>query len=99
MKAPHPNGLVPHRGYSGIGTEKSAAKSASETTDEMKRASLLKISDFKVIEFWFRLCGLDNYFRRATKSVAMITKDNTISGSQKMFCLGSARLLQNYSGY
>jgi hypothetical protein len=26
MKAPHPDGMVPHRGYSGMGRDNSAAK-------------------------------------------------------------------------
>jgi hypothetical protein len=48
MKAPHPDGWVPHRGYSGIGTEKGGAKSASETDDEIQKATFLKASDYKV---------------------------------------------------
>lgn len=48
MKAPHPAGPVPHRGYSGIGTEQGGAKTASETDDPKLKASILKASDYKV---------------------------------------------------
>jgi len=42
MKAPHPNGWVPHRGYSGVGSELAGAKSAAETEDKELKASFLK---------------------------------------------------------
>jgi hypothetical protein len=48
MKAPHPDGWVPHRGYSGIGTEQGGAKTASETDNEELKASLTKKIDYKV---------------------------------------------------
>lgn len=48
MKAPHPDGMVPHRGYSGMGREKGAAKTALETDDESEKDAYLNISDYKV---------------------------------------------------
>ncbi|CAG8960681.1 hypothetical protein HYFRA_00013449 [Hymenoscyphus fraxineus] len=47
MKAPHPDAMVPHRGYSGIGREKGAAKTALETDDEAKKDVYLNTSDYK----------------------------------------------------
>src|SRR5690348_5090822 len=37
MKAPHPAGITPHRGYSGIGKENAGGKTKSEETAEAKR--------------------------------------------------------------
>ncbi|CAG8971839.1 hypothetical protein HYALB_00001950 [Hymenoscyphus albidus] len=41
MKAPHPDAMVPNRGYSDIGREKGAAKTALETDDEAKKDNRL----------------------------------------------------------
>ena len=48
MKAPHPNGPTPHRGYSGTGRERVAAKTQTETKDETQKGVYSKITDFKV---------------------------------------------------
>ena len=48
MKAPHPDALVPHRGYSGMGREKGAAKTALETDDEAQKDAYMNASDYKV---------------------------------------------------
>ena len=50
MKAPHPAGSMPHRGYSGIGKEKiySHADIPAYGTDGDLGQDLRKISDFKV---------------------------------------------------
>ena len=48
MKAPHPEGMTPHRGYSGIGREQGGAKGALDTDDQATKDSLLKSSDYKV---------------------------------------------------
>jgi isopenicillin N synthase-like dioxygenase len=47
MKAPHPDGPVPHRGYSGTGREKAAKKTALESTEERQKDDYSKMSDFK----------------------------------------------------
>lgn len=47
MKAPHPNGHTPHRGYSGTGKERGAVKTALETDDEDLREQYASISDYK----------------------------------------------------
>ncbi|KAK9418794.1 hypothetical protein SUNI508_07814 [Seiridium unicorne] len=49
LKAPHPPGPMPHRGYSGIGKEKVYSKDEveSHTGDENVSRTLRKISDFK----------------------------------------------------
>jgi isopenicillin N synthase-like dioxygenase len=55
MKAPHPDALVPHRGYSGIGREKVAAKTALETDEEEQKDAYLQASDYKVcVSIWQR---------------------------------------------
>ena len=49
LKAPHPEGMTPHRGYSGLGKERGGAKGALDTDDqELKDSLLLKTSDYKV---------------------------------------------------
>jgi isopenicillin N synthase-like dioxygenase len=50
MKAPHPPGPFPHRGYSGIGREKvySQAEILAHADSEDVGKSLRKITDFKV---------------------------------------------------
>ena len=48
MKAPHPNGPTPHRGYSATGAENAAGKAAAETDDGGRKEELLKIEDYKV---------------------------------------------------
>jgi isopenicillin N synthase-like dioxygenase len=48
MKAPHPDALVPHRGYSGMGREKGAAKTATETDNLVEKDEYLNASDYKV---------------------------------------------------
>ncbi|TGO50629.1 hypothetical protein BCON_0179g00090 [Botryotinia convoluta] len=47
MKAPHPDGLVPHRGYSGMGREKGAAKTASEIDNELEEEEYFTAPDYK----------------------------------------------------
>ena len=47
MKAPHPKGSMPHRGYSAPGKEKAFTKEDLETDDEARRESLRKIMDCK----------------------------------------------------
>jgi isopenicillin N synthase-like dioxygenase len=46
MKAPHPDGPTPHRGYSGTGRERAAAKTAIEKWDGIEGEE--KITDYKV---------------------------------------------------
>ena len=48
MKAPHPDGMTPHRGYSGIGREKGAGKGAVDADDSARKEELMKITDYKV---------------------------------------------------
>ena len=48
MKAPHPDGLTPHRGYSGLGREKGAGKAATDTDDQVRKEQLSRITDYKV---------------------------------------------------
>ena len=48
MKAPHPDGTTPHRGYSATGREKAAGKAAADTDDNVLKEELMKISDYKV---------------------------------------------------
>jgi isopenicillin N synthase-like dioxygenase len=55
MKAPHPDGWFPHRGFSGIGREKGAAKTAHETDDEKEKDAILEVSDYKVKPSVFNL--------------------------------------------
>lgn len=57
MKAPHPEGNVPHRGFSGIGKEKGAAKTATETDDEAQKDAYLNASDYKVRLFRIRVAS------------------------------------------
>jgi isopenicillin N synthase-like dioxygenase len=45
MKAPHPDGPTPHRGYSGTGRERAAAKTATEKWDGIDGEE--KITDYK----------------------------------------------------
>ena len=47
LKAPHPEGMTPHRGYSGVGREQGGAKGALDTDDKDMKDSLLKTSDYK----------------------------------------------------
>ena len=48
MKAPHPKGAIPHRGYSAPGMEKAYSKEDLETNDDAHRDSLRKVTDCKV---------------------------------------------------
>lgn len=48
MKAPHPDGTVPHRGYSGIGREKGYAKTAREKGNDSSEDPELGLTDYKV---------------------------------------------------
>ncbi len=48
LKAPHPEGMTPHRGYSRVGREQGGAKGASDTDDQGTKDSLLKTSDYKI---------------------------------------------------
>ena len=68
MKAPHPEGMTPHRGYSGLGREQAGAKGALDTDDEGRKEELLKTVDYKVL-FSFKVgfyvgftIGLCGYF-------------------------------------
>lgn len=47
MKAPHPNGHTPHRGYSGTGKERGAVKTAGETGDENLKKEYASTADYK----------------------------------------------------
>lgn len=47
MKAPHPNGHTPHRGYSGTGKERGAVKTAHETDDEDLKQQYMSTADYK----------------------------------------------------
>jgi isopenicillin N synthase-like dioxygenase len=47
MKAPHPNGHTPHRGYSGTGKERGAVKTAQETDDADLQQQYTSTADFK----------------------------------------------------
>jgi isopenicillin N synthase-like dioxygenase len=47
MKAPHPNGHTPHRGYSGTGRERGAVKTAKETDDEDLKQQYTSTADYK----------------------------------------------------
>ena len=49
LKAPHPEGMTPHRGYSGLGREQAGAKGASDTDDAGTKEELLKTVDYKVL--------------------------------------------------
>jgi isopenicillin N synthase-like dioxygenase len=48
MKAPHPDGPTPHRGYSGTGRERPAAKTESESWEEVRIDEGEKMTDCKV---------------------------------------------------
>jgi isopenicillin N synthase-like dioxygenase len=68
MKAPHPDALVPHRGYSGMGREKGAAKTALETDDQERKDAYLQASDYKVcMSIWRRKSHALTSSRRVTK--------------------------------
>jgi isopenicillin N synthase-like dioxygenase len=47
MKAPHPNGHTPHRGYSGTGKERGAVKTACEIDDDDLKQQYTSIADYK----------------------------------------------------
>ncbi|KAH8732164.1 putative leucoanthocyanidin dioxygenase [Phaeosphaeriaceae sp. PMI808] len=47
MKAPHPDGPVPHRGYSGTGREKVASKTALQIAEQQQKDDYSKVTDFK----------------------------------------------------
>lgn len=47
MKAPHPDGHTPHRGYSGTGKERGAVKTANETDDEDLKQQYASTADYK----------------------------------------------------
>ena len=94
MKAPHPAGAMPHRGYSHPGLEKVYSK--EERSDagakESNGDSLRKIMDFKVSD----RCGVRfllvdwinplRYSRKAMRSVASIIHHSQTSGFQKRHC-------------
>ena len=48
MKAPHPEGMTPHRGYSAPGREQGTGKAAKDTDDNARKEELIKITDYKV---------------------------------------------------
>lgn len=47
MKAPHPDGLIPHRGYSGPGREAAAGSAAVKATESTQMQELLAAKDYK----------------------------------------------------
>ncbi|KAF2198624.1 putative leucoanthocyanidin dioxygenase, partial [Delitschia confertaspora ATCC 74209] len=47
MRAPHPSGPTPHRGYSGPGKEMTGRKTALETNDVSKTEEILRAADYK----------------------------------------------------
>ncbi|PVH90423.1 putative leucoanthocyanidin dioxygenase, partial [Periconia macrospinosa] len=47
MKAPHPNGHTPHRGYSGTNKERGAVKTAQETKDGDLQQQYTSTADYK----------------------------------------------------
>ncbi|KAF2649778.1 putative leucoanthocyanidin dioxygenase [Lophiostoma macrostomum CBS 122681] len=47
MKAPHPNGPTPHRGYSGTGRERGAAKTETEEWNDVAKEASTEITDYK----------------------------------------------------
>jgi isopenicillin N synthase-like dioxygenase len=47
MKAPHPDGHTPHRGYSGTGKERGAVKTALETENEDLKQQYTSTADYK----------------------------------------------------
>jgi isopenicillin N synthase-like dioxygenase len=101
MKAPHPDATVPHRGYSGMGREKGAAKTALETDDEAQKDAYLNASDYKARVLWRRLWHMawaDLLSRRATKLVVKRIACSITSGCPKMYFPGSASSRPNYSG-
>ncbi|KAF7909487.1 uncharacterized protein EAF01_003205 [Botrytis porri] len=51
VKAPYPDGLFPHRGYSEMGREKGAAKTATETYNELEEETYLNASDYKTCSY------------------------------------------------
>ena len=48
MKAPHPEGMTPHRGYSGLGREQGGAKGALDTDKRAFKEAVLGSADYKV---------------------------------------------------
>jgi isopenicillin N synthase-like dioxygenase len=48
MKAPHPDGPTPHRGYSGTGRERGAAKTETEDWNDAVKEEYEEITDYKV---------------------------------------------------
>jgi isopenicillin N synthase-like dioxygenase len=95
MKAPHPEGMVPHRGYSGMGREQGAAKTALETDDDAAKDEYLNTSDYKVSTVPKTLPdgALLMALRKVTKWVAKRTRFSTTSGFPTMSCPDSAPLL------
>ena len=56
LKAPHPEGMTPHRGYSEVGREQAGAKGAWDTDDREIKDKLLKTVDYKVRFFQRGFC-------------------------------------------
>ena len=48
MKAPHPEGMTPHRGYSGLGREQGGAKGSLDTDEQGLKEEVLRSADYKV---------------------------------------------------
>ena len=48
MKAPHPAGTIPHRGYTAPGRERVLKKDKNDACDAERRELLLKTQDLKV---------------------------------------------------
>lgn len=96
MKAPHPDGPTPHRGYSGTGRERAAAKIEAETEDETKKEEYAKTTDIKVFIIAIRSCTyawkLTKCTRRATRLEVTRTNFSTTSGCLKTFFPGSVAL-------
>ena len=51
LKAPYPEGMTAHRGYSELGRERGGAKGALDTDDQGRKDSLLKSFDYNVGRF------------------------------------------------
>jgi len=107
MKAPHPEGNMPHRGYSGIGKEKvyspeDLGSNSAEEGNENVGEELRKISDFKVFSF------LSSYLlkskvakdgdnnRKATKLEASTMISSKISGFPRISSPDFAATLPHY---
>jgi hypothetical protein len=48
MKAPHPDGILLHRGYSVIGREREYAKTAHDSRNDAQQDAELSLIDYRV---------------------------------------------------